>query len=100
MMIINWSGVQARILPSDTIRPELSLCPPPEVTPPLLPHLVPPLATPDPEIELAESQGKKRHNSGVCGHNPAKISTICLGILFMWVMLVLIMHLDKKVYHC
>ena len=98
MMIIIWSGVQARILPSDTVRPELSLCPPPEVTPPLLPHL-PPLATPDPEIELVESQEKMRHNSGVCGHNPAKISTICLGILFMWVMLVLIMDLDKKAYH-
>ena len=89
-MIIDLSGKQAKILPPDPGRSELSLCLPPLVTPP---HL-PPLATPDPEIELAESEGKKRNN------NPAKISTICLGILFMWIMLVLIMHLDKKVSRC
>merc|ERR1712098_429730 len=57
---------------------------------------LPPLATPDPEIELAESQSGKRNSSGVCGQNPAKITTICLVILSMWIMLVLIMHLDKK----
>ena len=35
--------------------------------------------------------------SGVCGHNPVKLTTICLVALSMWIMVVLIMHLDKKV---
>ena len=33
----------------------------------------------------------------MCGPRPAKLTSICLGILSIWVMVVLIIHLDKKV---
>jgi hypothetical protein len=61
------------------------------------------LATPDPDIQLAEPEsGKssilvKTKYYGLCGHNPVKLTTICLVALSMWIMAVLIMHLDKKV---
>jgi hypothetical protein len=61
-----------------------------------------PLASPDPEIQLAKPESGKSNilvktKSGVCGHNPVKLTTICLVALSMWIMVVLLMHLDKKV---
>ena len=66
----------------------------------------PRLATPDPDIQLAESecgQGSvqsDRHLSSihsVCGPKPVKLTLVCLVMLSIWAMVVLIMHLDKKV---
>ena len=58
---------------------------------------LPPLATPDHEIELVETMSGKGSITGVAGHSHVKPITICLVLLSMWVMVVLIMHLDKKV---
>jgi len=62
------------------------------------------LATPDPDIQLAECESGKASVWGVarpggqsvCGPRPAKLTTICLAVLSIWVMVVLIIHLDKK----
>ena len=64
--------------------------------------IFPPLATPDTDIQLVEPESGKssilvKTKSGVCGHNPVKLTTICLVALSMWIMVVLLMHLDKKV---
>ena len=33
----------------------------------------------------------------VCGPSPLRVSVICLLVISFWILLVLIMHLDKKV---
>ena len=33
----------------------------------------------------------------MCGHNPAKLTALCLVVLTIWSMVVLIIHLDRKV---
>merc|ERR1719154_383384 len=70
------------------------------------PHPVhhPRLATPDPDIQLAESECGKASvwavarpgSHSVCGPRPAKLTTICMVVLSIWVMVVLIIHLEKK----
>eukprot|EP00092_Neocalanus_flemingeri_P083174 GFUD01104354.1.p1 GENE.GFUD01104354.1~~GFUD01104354.1.p1 ORF type:complete len:317 (-),score=126.24 GFUD01104354.1:63-1013(-) len=77
------------------------------VLPPAPPQPVhqPHLATPDPDIQLAESECGKGsvqavHRSSihsVCGPKPAKLTIICLVLLSIWAMVVLIVHLDRKV---
>ena len=33
----------------------------------------------------------------MCGPSPLRVSVICLLVISFWILLVLIMHLDKKV---
>ena len=89
--------------PLDTPDPVHAKTNPTPVTPDLV-HAKPnpPLATPDPDIQQAESECGKGSvltvtKSSLCGHNPAKLTTICLVVLLIWIMVVFIVHLDKKV---
>jgi len=73
-------------------------------------HVLTPNPSPctDPDIQLAKTEPDKvwavtmptRHLSSiqsVCGPKPAKITTICMAMLSIWAMVVLIVHLEKKV---
>ncbi|XP_023347065.1 uncharacterized protein LOC111715899 [Eurytemora carolleeae] len=65
------------------------------------------LATPDPDIQLAEPVQKTRslisvenHITSItdlCGPKPGKISFICIGILSFWISWILIIHLNKEI---
>jgi len=70
------------------------------------------IATPCPDIQLARTQpecgkdsvwavtmqrGQLSSIHSVCGPHPVKLTTICLVVLSIWAMVVLIIHLDKKV---
>lgn len=60
----------------------------------------------DIQIATTDSEGRNRSSSlascdptscqSTCGPNPSRITLICLLILSIWVMAVLLMHLDKK----
>jgi len=66
------------------------------------------LATPDPDIQLAEPTRVSSHVSlasgrggaggvlSLCGPNPTKISLICVVILSIWMSWVFIIHLNKE----
>jgi len=81
---------------------------PPSSNPAHHPHT----ATPCPDIQLARTQpecgkdsvwavtmqrGQLSSIHSVCGPHPVKLTTICLVVLSIWAMVVLIIHLDKKV---
>merc|ERR1719431_1039239 len=76
----------------------------------LTPSLTPSTNNTDPDIQLARSDPDKvwsvttlppTHISSslqsVCGPKPAKLTTICMAMLSIWAMVVLIIHLEKKV---
>jgi len=75
-------------------------------------HVLTPSPSPstntDPDIQLARPDPDKvwsvtmppTHLSSlqsVCGPKPAKLTTICMAMLSIWAMVVLIIHLEKKV---
>jgi len=76
-------------------------------------HVLTPSLTPstntDPDIQLAMSDPEKVWSvttmpptyisslQSVCGPKPAKLTTICMAMLSIWAMVVLIIHLEKKV---
>jgi len=72
----------------------------------------PHITTPCQDIQLARTQpecgkdsvwavtmqrGQLSSIHSVCGPHPVKLTTICLVVLSIWAMVVLIIHLDKKV---
>jgi len=73
------------------------------------PSLCPSTHNSDPDIQLARPDNEKvwsvatlppTHLSSiqsVCGPKPAKLTTICMAMLSIWAMVVLIIHLEKKV---
>jgi len=76
-------------------------------------HVLTPSLTPstntDPDIQLARTDPEKVWSvttmpptyisslQSVCGPKPAKLTTICMAMLSIWAMVVLIIHLEKKV---
>lgn len=70
------------------------------------------LATPDPDIQLAEpkrqvslrslagSNGSPEGEGGLltlCGPSPAKITTLCIVVLSVWVSWILLIHLSRRI---
>jgi len=77
-------------------------------------HVGPPSSSPctDPDIQLARTDPDSTRDrvwavtmpsrqqsslQSVCGPNPAKLTTICMVLFSIWAMVVLIVHLEKKV---
>ena len=77
-------------------------------------HIAPPFPSPctDPDIQLAKTDPDSTRDrvwavtmpsrqqsslQSVCGPKPAKVTTICFVLLSIWAMVVLIVHLEKKV---
>ena len=58
-----------------------------------------PDSTRDRDMVWAVTMPSRQQSSlqSVCGPKPAKLTTICLALLSIWAMVVLIVHLEKKV---
>lgn len=71
------------------------------MSPPPTTHTDPDIQIAKPELDkvwsVARASSQVSSLQSVCGPKPAKLTTICMAMLSIWAMVVLIIHLEKKV---